>query len=212
MSDYGKLQVRMRYSRNSDMTEPDADTRQIAEDSTPSQFSHRFIEATTTALTLDLSMFSSIERILMWNRSSTSGEHVMATWFEQHGSQAAGDFDLGDDNPDTILDNGGNTTFITNEAVDGGYVRIASAEDAANDGAYLISQVVDGDNLTLAPGASLTNNVQDTTATLSFEAKNKARVPTQGVVIVGGSVVPAGDLVIEADSGTPSVEILILGT
>jgi len=81
-------------------------------------------------------------------------------------------FDFNAGTPDTIVDLDG-TNFSTQGYKVGGVVRVGSAEDAANDGSYVISGISTttstNDTLSLFQDNTLTANADDATAVLSGE-------------------------------------------
>ena len=166
------------------------------------------ISAATTGTTIELGTFSTITHCMIRNLDTTN--YVIAKFRVAIGSQAAGDFDLAaNDTPETITDNGSNGTLVTNGSAVGRYVRLASAEDSGNDGRYLISQTTT-DVITLAVGTALsTDNTQDTTVTLAFEAEVEVKIPaapaagTPAFVFLP-DVKPIGDLVLTADTAAGS--------
>lgn len=212
MTDYVKASLNFKLSTNSDYESPEEDFQVDAAEQPGEKLIFKG-EVSTTALTLDLGQFTSITSMVIRNRSSTAAETVLVTWFHAQGSQGADDFDLAaNDTPETITDNSANGTMVTNGAVDGGWVRLASAEDSGNDGVYLIGDAA-ADVLTLGAGTALTtDNSQDTTVTLAFEHKNYHAVAAGGYLRIDDNIVPAGDLVLTADSGTPHVEVYVLGS
>jgi len=71
-----------------------------------------------------------------------------------------------------IISSGATPINFTNSGyVVGGIIRVGSAEDAGNDGSYVITGIVNGEgtNSTLLTDNTFTNNVLDTTAILSGE-------------------------------------------
>jgi len=202
----------LEYDEFSSYPDPRDHSIELAQKPT-AQLIKQTISVGTTEETFDLSAFATITGIIIENLDGNN--FVIAEWMTQIGSQGADDFDFAaNDTPETILDNSGNTTFLTNYATTGGYVRIASAEDSGNDGLYLIQSAVDGDNLTLGIGNALgSDNVQDTTATLSFEEKCRVKIPKDNMpLIYMGNVVVASDLKLEADTAACRVSISIIGT
>ena len=80
------------------------------------------------------------------------------------------DLAFADANPDTITRNGG-TVFSASGFVVGATVRVASAENAANDGVYLIVTASDT-VLTLEANVALVVNTDDEAATLALVEPN----------------------------------------
>ena len=203
----------LEYDEFSSYPDPRDHSIELAQKPT-AQLIKQTISVGTTEETFDLSAFATITGIIIENLDGNN--FVIAEWMTQIGSQGADDFDFAaNDTPETILDNSGNTTFLTNYATTGGYVRIAASENTGeNDGLYLIQNAVDGDNLTIATGtALLADNDQDTAATLSFEEKCRVKIPKDNMpLIYMGNVVVASDLKLEADTAACRVSISIIGT
>lgn len=211
MSDYAKLNLAVRYSENSDYSNPEFPPFLDAYELTPDEYVSQKLDIGTSEVTYDLGQFTTITGIIIQNLDSTN--FLEAEYFSIRGSQAADDLAFANANPDTIADNNTSGTFITNGAESGGYVRVASSENSGeNDGAFLISQAVDGDNLTLAPAEALTANTNDTAATLSFERKNKEKIPAGGFLVTTGNIQPAGDLKLLADTASVNIKLIIFGT
>ena len=110
-----------------------------------------------------------------------------------------------DADPDTITDGGADFADFTTVFTAGEYVIIGSAEDAANNGIYLIGTVA-ADVITLDASESLVANTADTTATLT---------PASGSTVVASLVQGAPtvnntmQITITVDGvGTESVKIL----
>ncbi len=209
MSDFCKLILKALYSENSDYSDPAVDLGALKLALTPAVYLHQVIPVGTTAETLDLSAFTTITAMVLYNKSATAAEVVDATWFHQKGSRAAGNLAAVDGNPDTFTSAAND--FLTSGASTGGWVRVASAEDTANDGTYLIQLAAAG-TITLYSTAALTANLDDDTAVLYFERKNIQGIPAGGLLVVTDNVVPAGDLVLLSESGTPELEILVIGS
>src|SRR3990167_611116 len=203
MTDYTSLRPRLEVPTNDDYTRPEF----AREAEYTTSHSYRLIEklqATTGGKTIDLGNYSDVKALVVVNLDATN--FVEATWYYQYGSRAAGTLAFANSGTDdTITDSAALGTFVTNGALAGGYVRVAAAEDAANDGAHLI-QATTADILTLTSASTITANTTDTAATLSFEAKNVTRVHASGHIVVQ-DVHPAGDLVITADTASCDVEV-----
>ena len=110
---------------------------------------------------------SVVESAIISQRSNTQ--------FRVAGGGAApitgGSLIFADADPDTIADNGGSWADFTLTFSAGDSVRVASAEDSANDGVYEIA-IVTADLITLTDNVVLVANADDTTATLALVAPN----------------------------------------
>ena len=214
MADYAKLDIVTTYSKNSDYSEnriPTDFLKQIT--FTPDNYDYREIDVTTTAYTVDLAQFNTITAIIVQNTTATN--YLNLTYMCQIASLGAlTNVDLAaNDTPETITC--ASATFTTNPAAaDGCWVRLAAAEDSGNNGLYLVDKVTSATVLTLGTAAVLTtDNTDDDTVTISLEQKNRVRLSgTDGILVLKGDVVPAGDLILQAVTGTCEVRLLILGT
>jgi hypothetical protein len=184
---------------------------------TPDECWRYHVELSTSATTIDLAPFASITAILIVNRSTTAAETVLAQWYHQQGSQTTETGTSGITfaqaaTGDTVVDEDGNTTFVTNGAVVGDWLRVTSS--ASNDGAYALRTVTDGDNLALVVESTVTAETDTTVGiVLSFEHRNKQGITaSNGQLLITDNIVPAGDLVLTADSGTPEVDVYVVGS
>lgn len=208
MSDYARIRTIVEVSEASDRSRPYI-KEEMADTLTPDEARWQKLQVDiTTAQTITVSNFGTITAVVLENLDTSNA--VELEWYTQRGTQVAGDLAIANDNPDTITDSLTGSTFITNGGEVGGYVRIASAEDAANDGAHLI-QAITTDLITCGTGETLTANAQDTTATLSFERRNKQRVGA-GRMLVIDNIVPSGNLSVLAITAAVNVRLLVLGT
>jgi len=212
MTDYAKVRVSLVYSASSDYSDPKIDTLLADLALTPDEIRYAHLDLSTTAQTLDLGHYGSITAIIIKNLSATAAEIARAAWYTILGEQAAGSYSFANANPDTIADDNTNGTFVTNLAKKGRIVRVTHTDAVTtNDGTYLID-IAAVDLLTLSATDALSTNSADLTAQLSFESFNEEQIPAGGFLVITGDIQPAGDLVLDCESGTPEVEVYILGT
>lgn len=211
MSDYARLRLLLEVAENASYY--NGEQQQVEVTLTPDEWTvAQVYEAVTGGTTISLSNLDSCTGFVIENKNATYP--VLVQWYTQLGTQAnpgGAGYVTADANPDTIVDGAAGGTFVTNGAEAGGYVRCLTSEDAANDGAHLI-QTAAINTLTLGAGEALVANAQDTTMTLSFEKKNKARVAASGVLAITDRVVTAGGLVLTGVGGTAKCKISYFGT
>jgi hypothetical protein len=213
MANYGRIQVAAEVASTSDYRSKIINLPEsIFANATPTKQMLLSPVLSTAALTIDLGVFTSILAMAIVNRSATAAEVVDATWFHQKWT-AAGNIDIAQvATGDTVTDNGASfASFVTLGAVAGDFVRITDAAAAGNNAAWAI-QTVAAEVLTLVAQSTLTIAAADA-VTLSCERRNTQGIAaSNGLLIVTDNVVPAGDLVLTSESGTPSVDVFIFGT
>lgn len=170
-----------------------------------------FVQATTTGTTVSLAAFSSVDAIVIRNRSSTAAEAVTATYVHTKESvvfaASAIEYVIGA-NVYEITDTG--STFVTNGFVGASDVRITGSSDSGNNTTFAV-MAVRADALELAFGET-PNLVTDTgTPTLRCDVTNYAGVPAGGMHLTE-SVYPGGNLVLTSDEGTPTCDVWVLGS
>lgn len=175
------------------------------------------ISAATAGTTFDLSPYTTITGLIIENESTTN--YVLAEFYVQVGSRAAGNLAFTKGAPDKIEDqDDGDFTGSAMYASAGMYVRIANSEDGGvTDALHLIQSVQDKDatydEITLASDNGLAaTNADDDTATLSFESRVKLKIPAAQHVVYFGNVVVASDLVLRANTAACDIALSILGT
>jgi adhesin HecA-like repeat protein len=174
------------------------------------------VKASTTGTTLDLATWSTISQIMIRNTDTTN--FILAEFYAQVGTYAAGDLTLTKAAPDTILDNNGGDMSTTPEYGSAGmYARVANGTNSDNDGLFLIQSLSDSgatnDLITLAQDNTFDDTeANDATATISFESRTKLKIPATKLVNYEGNVVAASDLVLRADTSAVDCYVYIVGT
>jgi hypothetical protein len=204
-----RIRTLVEYADNSDYYK--ALTEQYERTESPTYRLAASLSAATTGTTLELGPYTSTGTIILANTDTSNS--VYATFYQQLGTYAAGDLTFDDpaSGNDTILDNnGGNLTTTPEFASVGDWVRVASATVAGNDGLYLITNISDSgatnDLITINNSDTLTDSVNDLTATLSFESKTRLVIPASGHVVLSTAVV-ASDIVLTARTAACVVEV-----
>ena len=188
------------YSRATQMVDATATA-------TPDEAMVFTIEAETTGTTLDLSMFTTITQCIVVNEDATN--YLEVEWYYLRGTRAAANLAFADSGTDDTITSAA-ADLVSSGGEAGGYVRVGSAEDAANDGTYLI-QTISTTVATLASSASLTTNADDDTAILYFERRNKDRVAASKFLVLG-PMAAAEDLTLTANTATTAVTVYVWGT
>lgn len=207
MTDYAKFSVRARYSDNSDYSDSNPDTHQLELALTPSEVLYRRLTCSTTAATMDLGDYTSLTGMLVHNRSTTAAEIAYVTVHQQISTPGTLVNVVCTDNgaaPDTVA-LAGQSWVTTYKAAAGMYVRMTST---TNNGTFLI-QVAANASLTLGAGEAISTATEN--ATLYFQEKNRIAICAGGFAVITGSIVPENDLVYQSASGSPELEIFIVG-
>ena len=225
MSKYGKATVRSMVAESLDVNTPSADTQEVEFISTPDLYRHEHVKVPTTGLIVDLSEYTTIYSLLVVNKATGSGQEIRVDMDVLLKSVAAGDlaFARGTGGAsDTITDTLGGS-FATKGRI-GGMVYVDNSENTGeNNGPYVITNISGNSNeiLSVAPYASGGNNIvihaHDTTATLAFVVRCSHNVPiNNGQLLVSEDVSEAlalasKQIVLYSQSGTPEVEIFVVG-
>ena len=96
MSDYGKLQVALVVSENSDYSDPYIQPKIPAMTFTPDEAEWRMVEAHTTAVTVELGSYTTIDRVFIYNDHATIDVCATFTNIGGHvGTAASTSHDIG---------------------------------------------------------------------------------------------------------------------
>jgi hypothetical protein len=205
MTDYAKISVYARVSEQQDYSDKKPEMAKTFE-LTPTACLYYRLNASTSVDAVDfLGELTEGQAIVINNCSETASEVVHVTFFQELASPGAlTNVVCAHAIPDTIA-LAGQSWVTTYGAAAGQYVRVDSA---SNPGTYLISVAADA-LLTLAGGETL--NAATENATLYFESKNTLVISAGGSACIAGNLVAEDGLLFKSESGTPKVEILILG-
>jgi len=221
MTYYGKLTTRGYLGANSDYSMPEVDTKTEEHALTPTIYLHQRLHLSTDESTVELGNFTTITGLLVINHSTTAAEIVRARWMAALGTiQAAVGATLDFATAATYNSiTRGTTGFNTSEtAPQNGLLVVSSAVDAGNDGNWIVTgmgtSAVTNDILYLDRRAgAMTANAADDAALLTFYGACVQPVAASGgQLVLTSNILISDDLHLAAVTGTPEVEIFIVGS
>lgn len=185
----------------------------------PTRFIRSTVGVTSTATEyVYLTAFTTVQGFVVANRSSTTGENVRVRWYVPIGNTTDTVTFANNATGDTITDDSGTATWISQGSAATRLVRLANCANATN------GSTTSTPNTTQWPIASSTNTVITLVAQMSvnpdandavllyFESRCEQVVQPGGMMFIGGPISPYGRINLISETGTPITDVYTFGT
>lgn len=215
MSLYARILPLVTVSTASDYSNPDVDMRtDAAYETTFDEYIKYTVEATTTAATVDLSLFSTISFLRLKNKSTTASLYATLTSLLASKTFGASELSFANGNPDTLTRSDSGGSWVTDGVIKGAFVRVSGGSNSQA-GRYLCWDGTGSTNtvLTLATNEALPGSfgADAGTPTVQVELDNIFYVPPGGVVDISANIRPASGLILRG-TATLDVGVFVGGT
>jgi hypothetical protein len=225
MTDYGRLSARLQFGTNSDLSFPDLDSHLQAYNCSPTKYQHMQVGTSTSEKIIPLTQFTTVTGIFIVNKSITAAEIIDIKYATKYGilSAAAAPNTItlaAAATGDTITDDGAHGTLKSTYHADiASHVKILGSLTAANNDIwelYHTAAIPTTNVLTLAADSGrstkLTGDAANASITLEFINENKNQLPAGGMMLVSDTLSLTYGVKFISRSGTPEVDLYILGT